>query len=97
MNIRDAVAAAWRKAVAVGVGWFLTWLMRRWNIVLDEQSSQMAVMAAVAVTAAIYGALVNFLEVKLPWLGWFLGLAQQPKYRKRTGAAVGRDADRPLR
>jgi hypothetical protein len=79
-DIKDALAAAWRKIVAVGVGWFLTWLMRRWNIVLDANSSQDLVMGVVAVTAAIYGALINFLELHVPWLGWFLGLARQPKF-----------------
>lgn len=85
-NIKDAVASAWRKAVAVAVGWFLAWLLRRWHIVLDAESSQALVMGVVAVCAAIYGALVNFLEIRIPWLGWFLGLARQPKFIKVTPA-----------
>lgn len=79
-NIKDAVAAAWRKIVAVGVGWFIAWLMRRWNVVLDADSSQALVMGVVAVCAAVYGTVVNFLELRIPWFGWLLGLARQPKF-----------------
>jgi hypothetical protein len=89
MIIRDAVAAAWRKTVAAGVGGFLAWLDRRWGIVLDAESSQAAVIGATAVYMAVYGAIINFLEVKVPKLGWFLGLAKQPQYEpapRRAGS-----------
>jgi hypothetical protein len=83
-NIKDALAAAWRKAVAGAVGGALAWVLRRYNIVLSEESTQAFVMSTVVVMAALYGALVNFLEIKIPKLGWFLGLARQPKFLKVT-------------
>jgi hypothetical protein len=83
-NIKDAIGAAWRKAVAAAVGYALAYLARRWHIVLDADTSQAGVMFAVALLGTIYGALVNFAEIHVPKLGWFLGLARQPKFLKVT-------------
>lgn len=83
-NIKDALAAAWRKIVATAVGAAIAWLARRAHIVLDADSSQALVMGVVALAAATYGTVVNFLELKFPALGWFLGLARQPKFLKVT-------------
>lgn len=96
MNIRDALAAAWRKAVAGAVGWFLAWLFRRWHIVLDADSSQMLVMGMTALLAVVYGAVVNFLELHIPALGWLLGLAKQPVYADRRRGVRRQAARRPL-
>lgn len=79
-DIKDALAAAWRKMVAAGMGFVLAYLARRWHIVLDADTSQAGVMFAVVLLGTVYGTVVNFLEIHVPWLGWFLGLARQPKF-----------------
>ncbi len=34
----------------------------------------------VAIIGALYYALVAWLEPRFPWIGWFLGIAKEPKY-----------------
>lgn len=88
-TIKDALAAILRRTVAVAVGYALTWLARQGHIVLDADTSQMGVAFATAFIAAVYGAVVNWAELHVPALGWFLGLAKAPKYvNAKTGVAL---------
>lgn len=69
-----------RTFVPLGVGWLLSWAFRRGGFILDENSTQLASQALTVVLTAIYYFLVRLAEKAVPQLGWFLGLATQPKY-----------------
>ena len=82
MTLRDFAAAWWRKTVAAGIGAALAYVATRMNFVITPESSTAAIVGLSAVAASMYGGLVNALERKVPKLGWLLGLALQPEYRK---------------
>jgi hypothetical protein len=78
--IGNVVASYIRTFVGLGVGALVTWLFRRWNIVLDDSSTQAATIGATAIVSGVYYAIVRLLESKWKGFGWFLGLATKPKY-----------------
>jgi len=79
-SVGNTGASLLRTYVMLGVGYFLTWLARRNNIVLDEQSSQALVLGISGLITAAYYTVVRLLESKSKVFGWFLGLATSPKY-----------------
>jgi hypothetical protein len=87
---RDTGASLVRTYVALAVGVFLTWLARRFNVVLDADSSQALAFGVTGVVTAVYYTVVRLLESKSKVFGWFLGLARQPKY---IDAATARTLD----
>lgn len=79
-SVSNLGASYIRTGVMLGVGWFVTWLARRWHIVLDADSTQAATMGATAMISGAYYAVVRMLEAKWKGFGWLLGLATKPKY-----------------
>lgn len=79
-SVSNLGASYVRTFVMLAVGWFVTWLARRWHIVLDADSTQAASMGATAIISALYYAIVRVLENRWKGFGWLLGLATKPKY-----------------
>jgi hypothetical protein len=79
-SVSNLGASYVRTFVGIGVGTLLTWLGRRWHVVLDGDSSQAAAMGATAVVTGASYAVVRALESKWKGFGWLLGLATKPKY-----------------
>lgn len=80
MTIRDAIASVLRTYVPIGVGFVLTLLARKYDVVIDDTVSTSLTTGLAALVAAVYYALVRLLEAKVPQLGWLLGFAVTPKY-----------------
>jgi uncharacterized membrane protein len=75
-----------RTWVPLLVGVVLTWLARRYDIVIDETVSSTTVTAVTGIVTGIYYAIVRFLEVKVaPGYGWLLGAAKKPAYSPPAG------------
>ena len=76
-NVLVSLIRTW---VPVGVGTVIGWVLSLG--ILDVSAEDQAEVTAVAVAAAIslYHALVRLVERKVPWVGWFLGVAKQPEY-----------------
>lgn len=79
-SVSNLGASLVRTFVGTAIGTFLTYLGRRWHIVLDADSSQAASMGATAMVIGAYYAVVRVLESKWKGFGWLLGLATKPKY-----------------
>lgn len=86
-TVSNVGASYIRTFVGLGVGALVTWLFRRWNVVLDDSSTQAATIGATAVVSGVYYAVVRLLESKWKGFGWFLGLATKPKYAPVTAPA----------
>jgi hypothetical protein len=91
-SVSNVGASYIRTFVGLAIGAFVTWLGRRANIVLDDNSTQAATIGATAIVSGAYYAVVRLLESKWKGFGWFLGLATKPKY-----APVAAPADAPAK
>lgn len=80
MTIRDAIASVLRTYVPIGVGFVLTLLARKYDVVINDTVSTSLTTGLAALVAAVYYALVRLLEAKVPQLGWLLGFAVTPQY-----------------
>lgn len=81
-NLNDFVTGVIRTWVPIGVGTAATWLSLRLGFIIDEQSQAGFVASLTATTIGAYYAIVRRLEERFPQIGWLLGLARTPKYRK---------------
>lgn len=81
----DLLLSYIRTWVPVAVGAGLTWLGRKFGIVLPEDLSAQAAITVTGLIIALYYALVRGLETRWPWFGKLLGSAKQPEYVDNTG------------
>lgn len=58
----------------------IVWVAAHTGIVLDEQTSQAAVLAASGVVLAVWYAAVRLAERRWPAFGWLLGTPRAPSY-----------------
>lgn len=76
-----------RTWVPIIVGAVLTWLGRKYDIVIDEETSADTLVAVTGVVIGIYYAVVRFLEVKVSkGYGVMLGAAKKPAYTPPPGS-----------
>lgn len=94
---KDLGASIGRTYAMLAAGAFITWLARRWNVILDADSSQALAIGMMGVVSAIYYTIVRLLEQKSRVFGWFLGLAKQPKYVNSENPDVQADRQRYTR
>lgn len=80
MTVGNQIASFIRTAVPIGIGFLLSLLARETGVVLDADSSAGLASGFAALAAAVYYQLVRWLESKVSWLGWLLGLAVPPSY-----------------
>lgn len=80
MNLSNTVIALVRTWTPIVVGTLLTWLATYLHVVVDPTSQAGLVALAVAVLSAAYYTGVKFLEKKLPWTGWLLGVPATASY-----------------
>lgn len=59
----------------------IVWLAAHAGIVIDEQTSQAATLAATGIVVAVWYALVRQLERRWPAVGWLLGAPKAPSYQ----------------
>lgn len=88
MTVRDQLASLLRTYVPIGVGFVLALLARKYDIVLDEASSDALVSAVTALAAAAYYVVIRILETRWKPVGWLLGLPVAPKYDVVQGSVV---------
>lgn len=81
-TVRDQLASLVRTAVPYGVGLVLTFLARKWGIVLDEHSTAGLSAGLATLAGTVYYVLVRALETRWRRLGWLLGLPWSPNYTK---------------
>jgi hypothetical protein len=84
--MNDYMVSLIRTWVPVGVGAALTWLATEAGIVLDENTSAMGAVFAVALVTAAYYALARAVERAWPVAGSVLvalGIAKAPTYPER--------------
>lgn len=81
-TVRDQLASLVRTAVPYAVGLVLAFLARKWGIILDDASSAGLTAGLATLAGTVYYVVVRALEARWPRVGWFLGLAWSPEYRK---------------
>lgn len=69
-----------RTYVPIGVSLLAAWLAAKLGVILDEDTKASAVAAFVGIFNALYYALIRYIEIKVPKVGWLLGLAKMPGY-----------------
>lgn len=70
----------------IAVGAVVTFLARKWGILIDEQTSADLTLALGGLAMALYYTLVRIIEQKVPQLGWLIGLAKAPAYSPAPAA-----------
>jgi uncharacterized membrane protein (DUF441 family) len=77
----DYLVSLIRTWVPIAVGVVLTWLARRWGIVLPEDLSAQATMVVTGLAVAAYYTAIRALEMRWPKAGRLLGAARPPAYK----------------
>jgi len=76
----DGFIAYVRTFVPIAIGAVVTFLARQFDIVIDSESAQGAVLFVNAVVTGAYYALIKYAETRFPWIGWLIGYAKSPTY-----------------
>lgn len=79
----DRLIASIRTAVAAGVAAVILWATNTFGLEID---SELVVAAVLAVTTALYNALVNWLAARWPYFGYLLGIPRSPSYASHNEA-----------
>lgn len=82
-----------RTWVPVAIGSILAWLMQRYNIIIPQEFYAQATELVTALVIAGYYGIVRLIEIKVPWVGWFLGRAGRPVYVETTTDKVVEKSD----
>lgn len=82
MKITDYIASLIRTVVPAGIGSLITYACAKWGIVIDEDTQLGFLTATAGFAVSAYYAIVRRAEAKWPWVGWLLGLAKEPEYKK---------------
>ena len=73
-----------RTYTPVLVGALVTFLSRKWGIIIDEDASADLTLALGGIATLVFYTVVRILEKEIPAVGWLLGLAKQPAYSPET-------------
>lgn len=72
----DYLVSLIRTVVPVGVAVVLSWLA---NVGVDVDSTE-ATQFLTGLAVAVYYAVVRAVELRVPWVGWLLGMPKPPSY-----------------
>lgn len=72
-----------RTAVPALVGWLITVLAERWQIIITDGTRAEMVAAFTAIATVAYYVLIRVLSKEYPWLEKLLGSDNQPLYRQK--------------
>jgi hypothetical protein len=83
-NYLTSLVRTW---VPILIGTALSWLAVTHGIVVDPDIQNQAVAVVTALVIGAYYAIVRWIEVRFPQIGWLLGTAKQPGYSADTPPA----------
>ena len=76
----DSITGWIRTAVPMAIGWILTWLAKRYEIVLDAETASTVTSSVTFLVGLGWYTAVRALEARWPRAGVLIGAAKQPTY-----------------
>jgi hypothetical protein len=84
MTLRDKLASLVRTGTPYLVGLLLTWLGRKYGVVLDDNTSAQISSGLAVLAGSVYYLLVRLAEAKWQRVGWLLGWNVPPTYEAKA-------------
>lgn len=79
-GLSNYVSSIIRTWVPVGIGAVAAWLSTKVGFVVDEDTKAQGIAFFTGLLISLYYALIRWIEIKVPKVGWLLGLAKMPGY-----------------
>ena len=79
-TMSDFLVSLIRTWVPIAVGFALTWIAAKLDIIVSEDTSAQVTALAVSAVIALYYLVARWLEQRVPWAGRLLGVSKEPSY-----------------